>query len=259
MSSGGKWGVLAKRWKTDHVVFGGIPLDISKLQCASDHSLILRDVQPINSGHVIVIPKREVGQCCDLNPAELADLFATVMVARKNLGVDVSANLAIKDGAATGPPIGHVHVHLIPRHEGDCLRDDRVFERIDAWSPNVGEVNKPPVVAWPADATRTERTSEIMASEAQLYREALQGSGHSCASFLPTGIKFSRFNIADSQVFYASRAGLSVAIVNLKPLQPGHVLVIPRRVVPMMSMLEPEEIQDLVKMKPPLLPKFKWY
>ena len=32
-----------------------------------------------------------------------------------------------------------------------------------------------------------------------------------------------------------SAAGLSLAIVNLKPLVPGHVLVIPRRVVARLS------------------------
>ncbi|KAI9891921.1 MAG: hypothetical protein M1814_002306 [Vezdaea aestivalis] len=46
-----------------------------------------------------------------------------------------------------------------------------------------------------------------------------------------------------SPVFY--RTNLSFALVNLKPLLPGHVLVSPRRVVPRIHDLSPEEITDL--------------
>lgn len=45
------------------------------------------------------------------------------------------------------------------------------------------------------------------------------------------------------QVFYES--SLSRAIVNLKPITPGHVLVIPKRVVSRVSQLSTEEMTDL--------------
>jgi bis(5'-adenosyl)-triphosphatase len=45
------------------------------------------------------------------------------------------------------------------------------------------------------------------------------------------------------QVFHLTR--LSFAIVNLKPLLPGHVLVSPRRVVPRFNDLSAAEVQDL--------------
>jgi bis(5'-adenosyl)-triphosphatase len=44
-------------------------------------------------------------------------------------------------------------------------------------------------------------------------------------------------------VFHLSR--LSFALVNLKPLLPGHVLVSPRRVVPRFNDLTPAEVADL--------------
>ena len=46
-----------------------------------------------------------------------------------------------------------------------------------------------------------------------------------------------------AQVFYLTR--LSFAIVNLKPLLPGHVLVSPCRVVPRFNDLSTAEVQDL--------------
>jgi bis(5'-adenosyl)-triphosphatase len=45
------------------------------------------------------------------------------------------------------------------------------------------------------------------------------------------------------QVFHLTR--LSFALVNLKPLLPGHVLVSPRRLVPRFNDLSPAEVQDL--------------
>ncbi|KAH7379481.1 HIT-like domain-containing protein [Pyrenochaeta sp. MPI-SDFR-AT-0127] len=55
-------------------------------------------------------------------------------------------------------------------------------------------------------------------------------------------IKFGTFAVS-SQVFHLTR--LSFAIVNLKPLLPGHVLVSPRRVVPRFNDLSAAEVQDL--------------
>ncbi|OCF58126.1 bis(5'-adenosyl)-triphosphatase [Kwoniella mangroviensis CBS 10435] len=53
---------------------------------------------------------------------------------------------------------------------------------------------------------------------------------------------FSIFDVT-KQVFYSTP--LSIGIVNLKPLLPGHVLIIPKRVVPRLSDLNPPEITDL--------------
>ncbi|KAI8931194.1 hypothetical protein NX059_011544 [Plenodomus lindquistii] len=55
-------------------------------------------------------------------------------------------------------------------------------------------------------------------------------------------IKFGAF-VVTNQVFHLTR--LSFAIVNLKPLLPGHVLVSPRRIVPRFNDLSPTEVQDL--------------
>ncbi|KAL1985309.1 hypothetical protein VTN96DRAFT_7987 [Rasamsonia emersonii] len=49
--------------------------------------------------------------------------------------------------------------------------------------------------------------------------------------------------VVTSQVFYLTP--LSFALVNLKPILPGHVLVSPRRCVPRVSDLTPDETADL--------------
>lgn len=49
--------------------------------------------------------------------------------------------------------------------------------------------------------------------------------------------------VVTSQVFYSTN--YSMALVNLKPLLPGHVLVSPRRVTPRLADLSVDEISDL--------------
>src|ERR1700738_292577 len=53
-------------------------------------------------------------------------------------------------------------------------------------------------------------------------------------------IQFAQF-VVTTQVFYTTK--LSAALVNLKPILPGHSLVIPRRVVPRYTDLLPDEVQ----------------
>lgn len=59
---------------------------------------------------------------------------------------------------------------------------------------------------------------------------------------LTTAIYFGSFRV-NPQVFYTSP--LSFALVNLKPLLPGHVLVSPRRIVPRFADLSSAEVSDL--------------
>ncbi|KAF2637485.1 HIT-like protein [Massarina eburnea CBS 473.64] len=55
-------------------------------------------------------------------------------------------------------------------------------------------------------------------------------------------VKFGTF-VVTGQVFHITP--LSFALVNLKPLLPGHVLVSPRRIVPRFNDLSAAEVQDL--------------
>ena len=61
------------------------------------------------------------------------------------------------------------------------------------------------------------------------------------------GLMFGKFVINASQIFYRSPSNLSAAIVNLKPIVPGHVLVISTRVVPRLNQLTSEEYDDLFR------------
>ncbi|KAH7463864.1 hypothetical protein PRIC1_006432 [Phytophthora ramorum] len=59
----------------------------------------------------------------------------------------------------------------------------------------------------------------------------------------PAGRCFGPFRVQNSQVFFES--ALSFALVNLKPIVPGHVLIVPKRPVARFEMLDVDEVSDL--------------
>ena len=78
---------------------------------------------PYISGHVLVMPYREVGELEDLTPDESAELWTSVTnavraikAAYKPDGLNIGVNLGSAGGA--GLP-DHVHVHVMPRWSAD--------------------------------------------------------------------------------------------------------------------------------------------
>jgi ATP adenylyltransferase len=78
---------------------------------------------PYGTGHLLVMPYREVASLEDLDPDEFADLWTAVRSAVVALraayapdGVNVGLNLG--EAAGAGVP-GHLHVHVLPRWNAD--------------------------------------------------------------------------------------------------------------------------------------------
>ncbi len=89
----------------------------------SEHSFIMLNAYPYNNGHLMIAPFRHAASLNELNRSERADLMETVAVAEVVLaraydpqGMNVGINMGHCAGA--GVP-GHVHVHIVPRWEGD--------------------------------------------------------------------------------------------------------------------------------------------
>eukprot|EP00551_Chaetoceros_affinis_P016821 CAMPEP_0203702740 /NCGR_PEP_ID=MMETSP0091-20130426/40558_1 /ASSEMBLY_ACC=CAM_ASM_001089 /TAXON_ID=426623 /ORGANISM="Chaetoceros affinis, Strain CCMP159" /LENGTH=201 /DNA_ID=CAMNT_0050577041 /DNA_START=157 /DNA_END=762 /DNA_ORIENTATION=+ len=71
------------------------------------------------------------------------------------------------------------------------------------------------------------------------------GNGDDSSKVDDDQLVFGRFRISSEQIFYKSPSNLSAGIVNLRPIVPGHVLIIPRRIVPKISELDKTEYIDL--------------
>ena len=109
---------------------------------SSRHGIVLRDGFPISPGHTLVIPKRHIGSFFELQPDEQLELMALLGNAKSTLDQEFGPqgyNIGINDGPAAGQTVPHLHIHLIPRYEGDRA-DPRggvrwIFpEKADYWS-----------------------------------------------------------------------------------------------------------------------------
>ena len=89
--------------------------------------IVVRDGFPISEGHTLIIPKRHMGSFFELNTMERDALF-NLLDQEKAFLTDThnpdGFNIGINDGPAAGQTIAHLHIHLIPRYEGD-LPDPR--------------------------------------------------------------------------------------------------------------------------------------
>lgn len=85
--------------------------------------LAFMDIQPVNPGHVLVIPKAHFADLATLPAATGGHLFQVAQKIAlslqktnvKNEGVD----FFLANGEAAGQEVFHVHLHVIPRYEGD--------------------------------------------------------------------------------------------------------------------------------------------
>ena len=184
-------------------------------------------LHPIVDGHVIVAPKRKVARLAELTAEELDALFLGARAAAAAAAPTAEAfNFCLKDGAAAGQPVAHAHVHVLPRVRGD-LEGDAVYGLLDEWAPGGP---RPAAVAValdvPDDADRAPRARAAMAAEAATYRDAAAALGYAPPPSAPVAFG-PRISLDPATAFYASRSGKTVAVVNLKPLVPGHVLVLP--------------------------------
>lgn len=79
-------------------------------------------VIPVSPGHTLVIPRRHVASLSDLTAEEAGAIWSLLAGARSVLDSEFRPdgyNVGVNDGRAAGQTVMHLHVHLIPRYEGD--------------------------------------------------------------------------------------------------------------------------------------------
>ena len=90
-------------------------------------AIAIRDGYPVSPGHTLLIPKRHTSSFFDLAQQERNDLLTLLDRSKQALDEEFQPhgyNIGINDGAAAGQTVPHLHVHLIPRFDGD-LPDPR--------------------------------------------------------------------------------------------------------------------------------------
>ncbi|HJM44858.1 MAG TPA: HIT family protein [Candidatus Poseidoniaceae archaeon] len=101
------------------IISGEIPcFEISK----GDTWLAFLDINPRRTGHTLVVPYEPVRHLSELSSQQLSDLWRGVIETQTTLSKFFKTTdflIGIHDGVLAGQEIPHVHVHVIPRTEGD--------------------------------------------------------------------------------------------------------------------------------------------
>ncbi|WP_406622794.1 HIT family protein [Acidovorax sp. SDU_ACID1] len=128
------------------LVAGEIP---SATVYEDDHTIAFMDIGQVTPGHVLVATKRHAATLFDTTPAEAAAVMQTarrVALAVRATFDPAGLTLLQANGAEGGQTVGHVHMHVVPRHADDGI-----------------------TFTWP----RQEPPAEVLAGYAQRLRAAL--------------------------------------------------------------------------------------
>jgi diadenosine tetraphosphate (Ap4A) HIT family hydrolase len=93
-----------------------------RLVAGNDLAIALWDRYPVNPGHLLVCPRRHVASFFALNEPEVAAVFRLVGEMKARCDADFQPagyNVGINIGRTAGQTVMHVHIHLIPRYDGD--------------------------------------------------------------------------------------------------------------------------------------------
>jgi len=88
----------------------------------TEMSFAIYDGFPVNEGHALIIPKRHTANYFDLSLEEQKDcieLLNRVKVVVQEKYNPAGFNVGININEVAGQSVPHVHIHLIPRYEGD--------------------------------------------------------------------------------------------------------------------------------------------
>jgi len=121
-------GVQAEPTNQDDCLFCHVHDEsINQIMDESKNFYVRWDNFPANTGHVEVVPKRHIVSFFELTPdavAEAFDLMKKVQATLDQKYQPQGYTIGINDGRAAGRTVDHLHIHLIPRYDGD-VQDPR--------------------------------------------------------------------------------------------------------------------------------------
>ena len=93
-----------------------------ELVWSADLAVAFRDGFPVNQGHTLIVPRRHVATYFDATPWEQQAVWQGVEAVKRQLDEELAPagyNVGFNAGAAAGQTVMHLHVHVIPRFDGD--------------------------------------------------------------------------------------------------------------------------------------------
>ena len=87
-----------------------------------DKVLAFLDINPVNPGHTLVVPKNHAADLIDASEEDVIELIRAVKKLApaiiKGAGAE-GFNLGVNNGGVAGQVVNHLHFHIMPRFSGD--------------------------------------------------------------------------------------------------------------------------------------------
>ncbi len=90
---------------------------------SNELAFAIEDRYPVSPGHALVVPRRLIATWFEASREERQAIFDLVDEVKRLLDAGTPPpdgyNIGINCGAAAGQTVMHLHVHVIPRYQGD--------------------------------------------------------------------------------------------------------------------------------------------
>ena len=86
-----------------------------------DDAIAITPLRPVTPGHLLVIPRRHVSDFAQIPEVSAATMRRAAELARDRFDPWQPMNLITSRGHEATQTVFHLHVHLVPRREGDGL------------------------------------------------------------------------------------------------------------------------------------------
>jgi histidine triad (HIT) family protein len=103
------------------IINGQIP---SEKIYEDENFFVILDINPINKGHLLVLPKKHYTDLFDMDDTVLSKILAVIKKLANDLKTGIKAsgiNVIQNNGKDAGQIIFHSHFHIIPRFAGDGI------------------------------------------------------------------------------------------------------------------------------------------
>lgn len=97
-------------------------LEESRIVIKNKLGLAIYDNYPVSKGHLLIIPKRHISSLSEAKTQEVIAFFSLIDEAKKVLVEKYKPtgfNIGINEGVSAGQTVMHLHIHIIPRYQGD--------------------------------------------------------------------------------------------------------------------------------------------
>ncbi len=87
-----------------------------------EYCFTVRDGFPVSAGHSLIITRRHISSFFDTTTEEKTAILNAMKLTKTGLDREYTPdayNIGINDGPAVGQTVPHLHIHLIPRYQGD--------------------------------------------------------------------------------------------------------------------------------------------